>query len=340
MGIQTAFVLVLAVYLVQSSPVNDEFEANLEKERALYPRYVEFPGPEGEPVAADLHEPVDHSVLDDTARNPRRNAYWLYTRSNSRYQTLTFGDERSVRNSNFDANKETIIIAHGWINSGNSEPNPTVRKAFLDQKDVNVITVDWRRLARSGYVTAASGVPAVGEAVGHFVNWLHTAFGLRYENVHLIGFSLGAHLVGNAGRATGGRVARVTGLDPAGPLWNYNRKRLSATDGVYVEAIHTDGGYTMGGLGIGSAIAQVDFFPNGGISQPGCMTNVCNHNHAWALFAATVTHNHLQGNRCSNGLQITLNNCRGELLSMGNSDLRKTGNRGSYRLDTKRRYPY
>lgn len=48
-----------------------------------------------------------------------------------------------------------------------------------------------------------------------------------------------------------------SGLDPAGPMWNYNRNRLQPTDGVYVEAIHTDGGYTVGGLGIGSAIAQV-----------------------------------------------------------------------------------
>lgn len=63
----------------------------------------------------------------------------------------------------------------------------------------------------SSYMTAALGVPAVGEGMGQFINWLHQAFGLSYDQVHLIGFSLGAHLVGNAGRATGGRVARIDG---------------------------------------------------------------------------------------------------------------------------------
>lgn len=115
------------------------------------------------------------------------------------------------------------------------------------------------------------------------------------------------------------------GLDPAGPLWGRNSRRLNPNDGVYVEAIHTDGGYTVGGLGIGTAIANADFFPNGGISQPGCLTNVCNHNRAWELFAASVEFDHLVGTQCSNSLQISMNNCRGNQFRMGNNDLRKWG---------------
>lgn len=63
----------------------------------------------------------------------------------------------------------------------------------------------------SDYVTASAGIPAVGEAVGDFINWLNQDFGLPYDQVFLVGFSLGAHLVGYAGRATGGAVARVEG---------------------------------------------------------------------------------------------------------------------------------
>lgn len=116
---------------------------------------------------------------------------------------------------------------------------------------------------------------------------------------------------------------RFLGLDPAGPLWVRNSNSLSRNDGVYVEAIHTDGG--TGGLGIGSAVANADFFPNGGNSQPGCMTSMCNHNRAWEMFASTVTRNHLVANQCSNTAQITANTCRGSTLNMGNDDLRKTG---------------
>lgn len=108
-------------------------------------------------------------------------------------------------------------------------------------------------------------------------------------------------------------------------MWNYNTNRVRPSDGVYVEAIHTDGGYALGGLGIGSAVADADFFPNGGISQPGCLTNLCNHNRAWELFASTVTNNHLVGRECSTNLQITWNTCRGNAFNMGNDDLRKFG---------------
>lgn len=114
-----------------------------------------------------------------------------------------------------------------------------------------------------------------------------------------------------------------SGLDPAGPLWVGNSNRLRPSDGVYVEAIHTDGS-TMG-LGIGLAIANADFFPNGGNTQPGCATSLCNHNRAWELFAATVTYNHLVGTRCDNMLEVFLNICSGSSLNMGNVYLNKTG---------------
>lgn len=71
--------------------------------------------------------------------------------------------------------------------------------------------MEWSRLALSDYATAALGVPAVGRGLGQFLAWLSSVTGAPLSNMHLVGFSLGAHLVGNAGRELGGRVARVTG---------------------------------------------------------------------------------------------------------------------------------
>ncbi|GBP72516.1 Pancreatic triacylglycerol lipase [Eumeta japonica] len=319
------FVALLAACSVRSSEIED-ITKDILRDKEELPRFIQFADSGDTLHTVDLEAPVDYELLEEVTRNPANNEYWLYTRRNSLIrQTLVHGNVNSVRNSNFDANKQTVVIVHGWLSNGNTDPNPTVRRAYLNKLDVNVITVDWRRLALSDYTTAALGVPAVGRGVGEFLVWLNTNFGARFDNMHLVGFSLGAHLVGNAGRAAGGRIARVTGLDPAGPLWNYNSNRLGPNDGVYVEAIHTDGGYSVGGLGIGSAIAQVDFFPNGGISQPACYTNLCNHNRAWELFGATVSYNHLEGRLCSSSLQITWNTCRGVALRMGNDDLRKTG---------------
>lgn len=90
--------------------------------------------------------------------------------------------------------------------------NPLIRSAILAVQDANVIVVDWRALANSIYVTAANGVPSVGQFLGNFLIWLINTTGTNWNNVHLIGFSLGAHVVGNAGRTASARPARVTGM--------------------------------------------------------------------------------------------------------------------------------
>lgn len=94
----------------------------------------------------------------------------------------------------------------------NNIVNKILLSAFLHNGDVNVIVLDWSGLANQGYTTAKRGTPEVGRGLGRFINWL-AGLGLSYDRVHLVGFSLGGHLVGNAGRETGGRVRRITGND-------------------------------------------------------------------------------------------------------------------------------
>ncbi|XP_050350303.1 pancreatic lipase-related protein 2-like [Nymphalis io] len=303
-----------------------------------YPRFIKYSDYDGVMHTLDLEEQPDTTLLEDIYRNPDNNRYLLYTRDNPLVsQTLGFNNTNSIILSKFDARKPIVVIVHGWLSDKHANSNIALTEVFLRKSNVNVIVMEWRRLASSNYVTATAGVPAVGRRLGEFLKFLHSVTGAPYETMHLIGFSLGAHVVGNSGRQLGGKVARVTGLDPAGPLWNLNRDRLRSSDGIYVEAIHTDGGVL--GLGIGSAVADADFFPNGGNSQPGCLTSFCNHERAWQLFASSVTYNHFLGRECSNMLQVSLNSCRGKILNMGNDDLRKKGT-GLYRLNTQRSYPY
>lgn len=132
-----------------------------------------------------------------------------YNRNN--HQILVNGDINSVRNSNYRANRPTKVIVHGWNSNGNSGVNTYARDAFLAVQDCNVIVVDWRSLANSGYNTAVNGVPNVGQFLGNFLVWLFNNAGGNWNDLHLVGFSLGAHVVGNAGRQAGGRPRRVTG---------------------------------------------------------------------------------------------------------------------------------
>ncbi|XP_046966625.1 pancreatic lipase-related protein 2-like [Vanessa cardui] len=303
-----------------------------------YPHYINLSDNDEVMQTVDLEEQPDIELLEDIFRNPDNNRYLLYTRDNPLVaQTLQINNTLGVYFSKFNAWKPTVVIVHGWLSDRNTEVNIALTDAFLRKSDVNVIVMEWRRLALSGYVTATSGVPAVGRRLGQFLEFLHRVTGAPFESMHLIGYSLGAHVVGNAGRELEGKVARVTGLDPAGPLWNLNKDRLSSSDGIYVEAIHTDGGVL--GQGIGSAIADADFFPNGGTSQPGCLTSFCHHKRAWELFASSVTYDHFLGRECSNMLQVSLNTCRGKIFKMGNGDISKRGS-GLYRLNTDRRYPF
>nr|XP_021186867.2 pancreatic lipase-related protein 2 [Helicoverpa armigera] len=327
-------ILVCAVYIASAVPVE-----NQQNERK-HSRYIEVPDGEGVMHTVDLEAEPDMELLNEIERNPANNLYLLYTRRNQIVsQTLVINDAASITRSNFNANRPTVVIAHGWLSNQYTSTNSIIRNAYLRKSDVNVIVLDWRRLASSDYVTAARGVPAVGRGLGQFLTFLNSVTGAAFSDMHIVGFSLGAHLVGNAGREIGGRAARITALDPAGPLWNYNSNRVNPRDGVYVEAIHTDGGSSAGALGIGSNVANADFYPNGGTSQPGCLTNFCNHNRAVEFFAASVTYNHFVGRQCTSSLQVSANTCRGSELRMGNDDLRKTGS-GMFRVNTGRSYPY
>ncbi|KAJ8714591.1 hypothetical protein PYW07_002816 [Mythimna separata] len=205
-------------------------------------RFIKFPDSEGNLHDVDLQAPVDQKLIDKVNRNPVNNLYLLYTRRNPvNPQILVLYNATSITNSNFNPRVPTVVIVHGWLGNQNSDINPVVRHACLNRDDVNVIFVDWRRLASSNYITATNGVPAVGRALGQFLAFVNLINGVPFSQMHLVGFCLGAHIVGYAGRELEGRIVRITGLNPAGPLWNQNSGRLNPNDAIYVEAIHTNG---------------------------------------------------------------------------------------------------
>ncbi|KAG6441558.1 hypothetical protein O3G_MSEX001916 [Manduca sexta] len=234
---------------------------------------------------------------------------------------LFYDDISSVNSSEFDPSLPIVVVVHGWGGDYSSEINPAMKDAYLNKSSVNMIIVDWNQEASKDYISAVSSVPSVGRNLARFLAYLNAATGASYTKMHLIGFSLGAHVVGNAGRYLNGRVARITGLDPAGPLWTLNSHRLKSTDATYVEAIHTN----RGTLGINLNVGDVDFYPNKGFFQPGCSNPSCNHSRSWKLFIASLQHNHLIGRRCGSAIELDFNNCHGDSLLFGTDDLFKLG---------------
>lgn len=71
-----------------------------------------------------------------------------------------------------------------------------------------MISVNWQRIGGSDGI---QDIPALGRTLGQFLRFLSETTGVSYSNMHLIGFSLGAHLVANAGKELDGQIARITG---------------------------------------------------------------------------------------------------------------------------------
>jgi pancreatic triacylglycerol lipase len=209
----------------------------------------------------------------------------LLTRNNreNSYQ-LRFNDLSSLQQSPFNAQKPLRFLIHGWMED-DTLLTVEVARDLLDFYDFNVIFVDWP--GSINYAETRRRVPLVANVVASYLDFLHANSLAEFRRTSIIGTSIGAHIAGHVGKnVRRGRVNTIVGLDPGGLLYSINNpeERLDAGDAEYVEAIHTNGG-GFADLGIGVPIAHADFFPNGGSSQPGCITNLCSHSRAVTYYS-------------------------------------------------------
>ena len=222
-------------------------------------------------VRHELRRSIMHDMpnLQESSLNV---TFYLLTGSDQTGSTvLTTGDIRSLRDSSFNSSNPTRIIVHGFCNCHLSQFCEATRQKLVKQpQQYNVITMSWP----SGkwlldYWTARWRIDPASQILADFIDFLHTAGGMDLQDLYLVGHSLGAHLSGLAGKkVTSGKVGTIVALDPAKPAFDINKpdERLAITDANYVEVIHTNGKR----LGMYEPIGHTDFYPNGGVQQPGC----------------------------------------------------------------------
>lgn len=76
----------------------------------------------------------------------------------------------------------------------------------------NIITMDWSAIGSGFYTNSAIKTDEVGSTLAQFLDKLVEHTGLKPADIHLIGHSLGAHVVGSAGaHLKSGKVGRITG---------------------------------------------------------------------------------------------------------------------------------
>lgn len=164
--------------------------------------------------------------------------------------------------------------------------------------DTNVFVVDWGKLASLPcYPAAAINTKFAAKCTADLLMRLEKkhASTFRADEMHAIGFSLGAHFVSFVSnrmyKTNGKKLQRITGtnhikqkhitsaqpisysqyctgLDPALPFFATNApsQKLDATDADFVDVIHTNAGY----FGKIEASGHLDFYMNGGQTQPAC----------------------------------------------------------------------
>lgn len=179
---------------------------------------------------------------------------------------LPFNDTSLALKDTFDPFLGTKFITHGFQDTiDNASWTMAMKNRWLDYDNLNVVLVDWKVGASAPYPEAVLNTRVVGALVASQIQYLvetYADLGLAYDSFHLLGHSLGAHVFGFAGKALEGRLGQITGLDPAGPLFEFlpPQVRLWRSDAVFVDVLHTDG-LVQGTI---QPCGHVDFYPNGG----------------------------------------------------------------------------
>ncbi|KAM9224685.1 lipase member H isoform 1-T1 [Dugong dugon] len=177
-----------------------------------------------------------HSAVVGTGLNVK---LLLYTR-----RSLTCAQAvNSTFLGNLNVTKKTTFIIHGFRPMGSPPAWMTdLVESLLSVEDMNVVVVDWNRGATTLIYSQASGrTRNVAKILKEFIDQMLVE-GASLGDIYMIGVSLGAHIAGFVGELFDGQLGRITGLDPAGPLYNGKppQDRLDPSDAHFVDIIHSD----------------------------------------------------------------------------------------------------
>jgi len=259
----------------------------------------------------------------------------LFTPGYLGYYPIDYTDVKSNLPPHFNPDLPLKFIIHGFSENGEEEWSAKLKDALLDAEDCNVFIVDWengaglpewvpKAVEMPLYLHAVGNTRLIGREIGILVMNLGDLFNKpnMAQNTHVIGHSLGGQIAGYAGqhlRMMNQPLARITGLDPAGPLYEAldAELRLDPSDADFVDVIHSNADrFLVGGLGSYERQGHVDFYPNGGQWQPGCKWVVpgglhylvsgnesdvaCNHFRAVDFYTASIKECDFTGFACDN----------------------------------------
>lgn len=147
----------------------------------------------------------------------KETEFHLFTRSNPTESIKL--EKGGAIPGEFDRNKPTKLIIHGFLNNRESPVATDITAAYLKNFDVNVIVLDWGKGANTwllNYDVAAGRTREVGIVGANFLMWLLENDPKMWDQLTVVGHSLGAHTAGFIGKnlLDGKKIGRIVGLDP------------------------------------------------------------------------------------------------------------------------------
>ncbi|XP_031780465.1 pancreatic lipase-related protein 2 isoform X4 [Nasonia vitripennis] len=165
----------------------------------------------------------------------------------------------------FDPRRRTVVIVQGFLGHLHGDEMKKIGNKLLEWQDMNVIIVRWEKgsLNPFAYPQAVVNSEYAALQIKTLFTWLKniwTEQGVSLGSwgpIHFIGYSLGAHVVGQAAERLRVEenllIDRITALDPSEPCFEdaNNPLRLSKNNAKFVDVIHTDGArYTNEAFGL------------------------------------------------------------------------------------------
>ncbi|KAL9929608.1 pancreatic lipase-related protein 2 isoform 2-T2 [Glossina fuscipes fuscipes] len=283
---------------------------------------------------------VTESCLEKPFRCPHpKIQFYLYTRrTQDEPEYLNVLDDNSLYYTHFNPRHPTKIIIHGFGGGRNLSPSPDLRQAYFTIGDHNIIIVDYSTAVREPCLSQMEWAPRFGGlCISQLIKYLaRHPRGVQPIDLHLIGYSVGAHIAGlvaNYLRPDGAKMGRITALDPT--IFFYagsnNSKDLDPSDANFVDVLHTGAGI----LGQWHTSGHADFYVNG-------ETLACDHTKVTPYFIESITTKKgFYAGPCPNLFTYLIGWCEpkdSEYVLMGEHVSHKA--RGTYYVTTNAKPPY